>query len=94
MLAGIGVAISLQLLAAAAAFASFIVVIAAAFANYGSYGAEQESPWWVIFAVPFAIAASAGYVMSGFAASKVMRTGLGWLTLLMTPSVMFALAFG
>ncbi len=50
-------AISLQVLAAGAAIGSMIVVLAAAFANYGSYGAEQESTWWVIFAVPLAIAA-------------------------------------
>jgi hypothetical protein len=91
VVAGIAVAIALQVLAAGAAIGSMVIVLAAAFANYGSYGAEQESTWWVIFAVPLAIAAVVTYVMSGFAASQVMRTGLGWLTLLTAPSLLVLL---
>ncbi len=85
---GLAVALAMQVLAAAAAIGSIMVVLIAAFANYGSYGADQGSPWWVIFAVPLALAAVVAYVMSGFAASKVMRTGLGWLTLLTGPALL------
>ncbi len=89
---GLAVAFAIQMAAAAAAIGSMIVVLAAAFANFGSYGADQESTWWVIFAVPLAIAALAAYVLSGLAAAKVMRTGLGWLTLLTGPAVLLLLS--
>jgi hypothetical protein len=91
VLAGIAVAISLQVLAAGAAIGSMVVVLAAAFATLGSYDGEQESTWWVIFAVPLAITAVVTYVLSGFAASRVMRTGLGWLTMLVAPGVLVLL---
>ena len=92
VIAGIAAAIAMQVMAAAAAFASMAIVLMAAFANFGSYGAEQESTWWVIFAVPLAVGAIAAYVMSGFAASKVMGTGLGWLMLLTGPAMLLLLA--
>lgn len=95
VLAGFAAAITLQIGAALAAMFSLFIVVAAVFANFGNYGPEQESTWWVIFAVPMATLALAIYVLSGFTASRVMRTGLGWLTLLATPAmIVFGAATG
>ena len=91
VIAGIGVALLLQVAAIVAAVAAAAVVLVAAFANYGSTGPDQASTWWVIFAVPLAMASLIAYVGSGFAAANVMRTGLGWLTLLLTPVLLLAL---
>lgn len=85
VLAGLAVAFVVQIGAAVGAAMSLVIVIAAAFANFGNYGDDQESTWWVIFAVPFAILAAVTYVLSGFAAARMMRTSLGWLTLLIPP---------
>lgn len=87
VLAGFAAAVTLQIGAALAATFALFIVVAAAFANFGNYGAEQESTWWVVFALPIAVLALAIYVLSGFTASRVMRTGLGWLTLLAAPAL-------
>ena len=92
VIAGIAAAIAVQVVAAGAAFGSLAIVVAAAFANFGSYGAERESTWWAIFALPLAIFAVTAYVMSGFVAARVMRTGFGWFTLLMPPCALVVLA--
>lgn len=87
VLAGLAVAFVVQIGAAVVAAVSLVIVIAAAFANFGNYSDDQESTWWVIFAVPFAILAAVTYVVSGFAAARTMRTNLGWLTLLIPPTL-------
>lgn len=86
MIGGLALAIVLQIGAAISAAAVVVILFLAAFANFGNRPDETVSTWWAIFAIPLAIAALAIYVLSGFAASRTMRTPLGWLVLLIAPA--------
>ncbi len=85
--AGIATAILLQVGAAFALAVSLAIVFMAAFANFGHDIHSPEPTWWVVFAIPFALAALITWVGSGLAASKMMRSDLGWLTLVGLPTL-------